>query len=88
MPGYVIPTRPPSDPHDAEWIFETIVLEIADREGVDPLELPEPLYDTINPDAVESLFRGSPGFLTFDYLGYSVTVTHERDVIIADRDAE
>lgn len=79
---------PPSDPGDAESVCELIVLEIADREGIEAWEVTEPLYDVINPDALESLFRGGPARVTFLYRGYRVTVTHEHEVTIVDIEAE
>lgn len=79
---------PPSGPRDAESVCELIVLEIADREGIEAWEVTEPLYDVINPDALESLFRGGPARVAFHYRGYRVTVTHEHEVTIVDRDDE
>lgn len=77
-----------SNPDGAESVCERIVYEIADREGVDPQEISVPLYDAVNPDAVDSLFRGSPGRLTFTYMGYIVTVTHRHEVTVIDRNTE
>lgn len=77
-----------SNPGDAESICERIVFEVADREDVDPQEITVPLYDAVNPDAVESLFRGNPGRLTFTYMGYIVSVTHNYEVTVIDRDTE
>ena len=78
----------PSDPGDAESVSELIVHEIAEREGIEPWEVAEPLYYAINPEAVENLFRGSSGRVTFEYMGYLVTVTHEHEVIVTDPDTE
>lgn len=61
---------------------ERIVEAVADAEGVDPLELP-PLYDAVDPDAVDSLFApqlrvGSvpshDAAVRFEYHGYVVRV--------------
>jgi hypothetical protein len=44
----------------------------------EPAELPEPLYEAIDPDALDALFEGhnsSNGVVTFSYCGYDVTVT-------------
>lgn len=79
---------PPANPGDVESVCARIVFEVADREGVDPLEIQVPLYDAINPDALESLFRESPGRLTFTYMEYIVTVTHEHEVSVIARDSE
>lgn len=66
------PTRTTSP---CDVIFE----RIADRESVDPLDL-EPLAETIDPDALDSLVgdgaREENGLeITFAYHGYDVTVT-------------
>lgn len=75
-------------PGDAESVCELIVHEVADREGIEPWTVAEPLYDSINPEALETLFRGSSGRVTFEYMGYVVTVTHEHEVVIVDPDTE
>ena len=43
-----------------ESMSETVVTAVADAKGVDPLDL-DPLYDAIDPDALDSLFSTSPG---------------------------
>lgn len=59
----------------------TIVGEVADREGVDPLDLEPPLHEIVDPDALEALFSDSIDGTTredvaveFDYCGYRVLV--------------
>ncbi|MFC7230203.1 HalOD1 output domain-containing protein [Saliphagus sp. GCM10025308] len=68
----------------------TAVVElVADREGTDPMELQPPLYDVIDPEALNALFaptsRGRPresGQVSFEYLGYDVTVRGNGDVSV------
>lgn len=67
-----------------------IVEEVAEREGVDPLDLTPPLHDVIDPEAVASLVSGRSGGgtrddvrVTFTYLGYDITVTGD-DVRVSD----
>lgn len=79
---------PSSGPGGVESVCERIVFTVADREGVDPREIETPLYDAISPDALESLFRESPGRVTFTYMGYLVTVTHEHEVTVIDRNTQ
>ena len=62
-----------------------IITEIADREGVDPLELQPPLFEVIDPSALESLFRPTarkagtcPESVTFRYREYSVLVEYSK----------
>ena len=62
-------------------ITETIVSEVADEEGVDPLEL-EPLYTAIDPDALQALYE-PPNDVTrleFEYAGYEVIIEDEDQV--------
>lgn len=70
---------------------ERVVDAVADAEGVEPWELTTPLYEVVDPDALDELFRQSrtatdaagPS-VTFSYCGYSVTVTGD-DVAVAER---
>lgn len=67
---------------------ETIFERVADREGVDPLDL-DPLAETIDPDAIDALVgrsaREDSGLqITFAYHGYDVTVTAAGAVDVAD----
>lgn len=55
-----------------------VVEHVAEHTGVDPLEL-DPLYNAIDPDALDQLFRRSGTevgvcTLEFSYAGYLVTV--------------
>jgi hypothetical protein len=61
-----------------------VIESVAAREGVDPLHLDEPLYETVNPDALDSLFRGSTGSVVFEFHGYIVTVDSDGDVDLTD----
>lgn len=66
--------------------FTVRVLEaIAGLESMDPLDFDEPLYSVIDPDALDALFRSrrSAGFVSFEYLGYQVTVRSDGDVDVA-----
>ncbi|USZ70914.1 HalOD1 output domain-containing protein [Natronosalvus halobius] len=69
----------------------TVVELVADREGTDPMELQPPLYDVIDPEALNALFaptsRGQSresGQVSFRYLGYDVTVRADGDVSISN----
>ena len=53
---------------------DTVIDAVADANGVDPTEL-EPLYDTIDPEALDALFKpGVDGMITFTYEGHDVVV--------------
>ncbi|MFB6139396.1 MAG: HalOD1 output domain-containing protein [Halosimplex sp.] len=66
-----------------------VTTEIAAREGVDPLQLDEPLYDAIDVGALEAMLesaRRRDGDLevTFTYYGYEVVVDETGDVTVSE----
>lgn len=68
-----------------EALTTRVVKEIADREGVDPVELSPPLNTVIDGDAVEALFAGGNGDqveLEFTYADHRVTVAGAEEVRI------
>lgn len=72
-------TTESSNPSVAVEIMESI----AELEGSDPTTLP-PLFGTVDPDALDALCDGTTPSLTisFDYLGYGVTVDGDRNVTV------
>lgn len=71
-----------------------VVEATAERAGVDPTDLDRPLYDVIDPDALEELFPsdsdGRPacrGHVSFEYGDFHVEVTSDREVRVRDREA-
>lgn len=70
-------------------IPERVVSNVAAREGVSEEALP-PLYESIEIDALESLFNhttsmgGSELLITFSYAGYTVTIREPGDITIED----
>lgn len=72
----------------AESASEAVIEAVADAKGVDPLDL-EPMYDTIDPDALDSIFRDSPGAGTasveirFEMAGCTVVVREMGEVVVA-----
>lgn len=74
-----------------ESIVVAILTEIAHREGDPPQELTPPLYNVIEPDALEALFRNSrygesrdTVNLEFTYLDYRVVVRGPDEIEIHD----
>lgn len=64
---------------------ETIMLEIAKRTNVSPGDLP-PLYESFDPEALDKLIQGQGSFrLTFEYIGYEVTVSETGCIAIHER---
>lgn len=57
-----------------------VVQEVADHEGVDPMDLEPPLYSAVDTDALDALFRrsdreaGGRPVVEFTYRGHAVRV--------------
>jgi hypothetical protein len=68
-----------------EPLTQTIVNKVATAAADDVTELP-PLYETIDPDALEALLDSSPPdtWISFSYHGFVVTVTGDRTVSLSD----
>lgn len=66
-------------------ISEKIILAVAKREGVDPVELSVPLYDAIEVDALNKLAASEKvSQITFTYLGYEIAVSADGTVGITE----
>ena len=72
-----------------------VIAAVAEREGIDPLELEPPeydaLYDVINSEALDALFATREnghdrptGRVEFSYCGYRVVVTSDGEVEVSD----
>ena len=67
---------------------EAVVERIANRKGVDPLEL-TPLYEAVDPDALDSLVTPGEGNdsalrIEFTYHGYELRVTGDGVIHIGE----
>lgn len=66
-------------------ISERVIQVAADATDSDELELP-PLYDTIDPDALDEVIDGmSSGEITFRYAGCEITVTADQQIHVTKR---
>lgn len=79
------------DSDSTESIVVSILTEIARREGDPPQELVPPLYNVIDPDALETLFRKPISgesqktvTLEFTYLDYRIVVRGPSEIEIQD----
>jgi hypothetical protein len=61
-------------------VTSAVATALAAHENVGVDELAPPLYDVIDPEALENLFRNTSGSVTFEYREYEVTVDDEYDV--------
>lgn len=73
-----------SPPREGEPVSSTIVRQVAAHEGVDPTDLEPPLYDVVDPDALDALLDSSrtnaESFslcVEFDYHGYEISVQQD-----------
>lgn len=71
-------------------LSHTVIEVVADAENVDPIDLDTPLYEAIDPDALNAVFEpaaDSPrphGSITFEYFGHTVVVTSDGTVTVED----
>lgn len=62
---------------EIESLSTQVVTMVAERKGIDPVELTQPLHSGIDPDALEALFserRNEFVRVTFTYAGFEVTI--------------
>lgn len=73
-------------------LSHAVVEAVAEAEGVDPVALRTPLYEAIDPDALDAVFESadeSPpldGRVFFEYYGYTVAVASDGTVALTDED--
>lgn len=83
----------PASPVDhSEPLSQAVVEAVARAEDADALDLEVPLYDAIDPDALDALFQSDDasvgGYIAFDYYGYEVTVAADGRVSVDDLSAD
>ncbi|MFC7213042.1 HalOD1 output domain-containing protein [Saliphagus sp. GCM10025334] len=72
---------------ESNEILEQILDGVTALEDTDPLELP-PLYDVVDPDALEAIFSTTVsgatrvGRVEFPYAGHTVTVEFEEEPLV------
>jgi hypothetical protein len=71
-------------PDSAGSVVHEITAGVATLEDT-TLDNLRPLYEVIDTDALEQLFRDGSGRVVFEYLGYEVTVHHDDSVEITPR---
>ena len=62
------------DPSPRRTTSEAVLSAIAEREGVEEWELQPPLYDAVDPDALDKVTEKSGVEVVFEYTGYTVIV--------------
>ena len=68
-------------------VSEKVLEVIAEAEDIDASEIEEPLYEAVNPDGLDAIFKSkdsdatrNQGKVQFPYYGYKVTVTAQGNV--------
>lgn len=69
------------DPNDAESLSTAVVLAVAEAAQLEPQEIHQTIYEVIDPDALDEIFRGdasndraADGQISFSLADYQVTV--------------
>lgn len=57
-----------------------VIKAVAAREDIEPMDLMEPLGETIDPDGLNSVCRSSTVHVTFEYHGYIITIDTDNEV--------
>lgn len=66
-----------------EQLSLEIVTAVAAKTGREPSEM-EPLHNVVDTDALDRLFRGANGRVSFPYEGYHVVVEADGTVTVED----
>lgn len=66
---------------------QAIIDAVADAEETTPLALDPPLYEAVDPDALDTVFQdGTDGTVSFSYHGYAVEVSSGGEVVVSPVD--
>ncbi|MFC7195181.1 HalOD1 output domain-containing protein [Halosimplex aquaticum] len=73
---------------DDQSAAEAVLGAVAERAGVGVLDLSVPLYDAVDPDALNSFYRacddGESATVAFSYYGYDVEVSGNGRVLLSE----
>lgn len=69
---------------DVESITAAVVEAVAEANGTNPAT---PLYEVIDPDALEALYRRGSPEVTFEYIGYRIIIHADRTVSVSELDS-
>lgn len=57
-------------------------MAVAETEGIDPLDLKKPLFESIDSEALDALSQNRSCRIHFKYHGHEITVTKAGDVVV------
>ncbi|AEN07601.1 hypothetical protein Halar_0345 (plasmid) [halophilic archaeon DL31] len=71
---------------DSRSVSQAVIDAVAAVEGTPPTELTPPLYDVVDPEALDKVFAGkaSLGKVMFNYNSYEITVEADGYVAIEE----
>lgn len=74
-------------------ISEAVVAAVARAEAVDPDELRSPLYDSLDPDALDKLYetaseRNTTLHLNFTFDGYNISIDSEGEITVHEPNSD
>ena len=69
------PTRSPVIP-----MSELVIQAVAEANECDPSMVSPPLYDAIDPDALDAIYRRASPAMLFEYADYRIEITTARTV--------
>lgn len=65
-------------------LSEEVVAAVADREEIDQMSLNPPLFDVVDPDALNALFQGDSGEVIFEFHDLRVAVDNAGNVTLRE----
>jgi hypothetical protein len=68
---------------DTESITAAVVTAVTDATGTTPAT---PLYEAINPDALEDLYQHVSPKVSFEYAGHHITIHTDQTITVSDLD--
>ena len=68
-------------PTDTTSITADVVTAVTEANGTKPTT---PLYEAIDPDALEDLYQHASPEVSFEYIGYHVTIHPDRTVTVSE----
>ncbi|MFA9501259.1 HalOD1 output domain-containing protein [Natrinema sp. H-ect1] len=88
-----------SDATAGQSVCFDIIAAVAEREGIDPVDLEPPeyeaLYDVVNPEALDALFatrtngtQRPTGRVEFPFCGYHVVVGSDGEIEVSDPETD
>ena len=76
-------------PSDGELgVCQAVIASVAGAKGIGPEELSPPLYEVVDPDALDSVFtntsgsRQAEGSVSFEFAGHPITVHSSGEIVV------